>query len=114
MSGRVLLNRRMALETIQSVPDGAGGFIETPQVLGYIWVNIDAKLGRVSAEDGVTLTSVPLKVTARSAPINSPQRLRPGQVLVESTRRFRILSVAEAGDDGKYLTCVAREEEVPL
>ncbi len=46
----------------------------------------------------------------RAAPIGAPSRPRPDQRFREGARIFRIHSVTERDDQGRYLTCFATEE----
>ena len=106
------LNRRVTLEAATRVPDGAGGFVETWQALGSLWVGIKSGRGRIRDRFGVEMTSAPYKITTRAAPFQSPSRPVAGQRMKDGARVFRLLSVADADGAGRYLTCVAQEEEV--
>ena len=69
-----------------------------------------AGTGRERAEEFLTVSSVPYRITVRAAPPGAMSRPRPEQRFREGSRIFRILAVAERGVDGRYLTCHAREE----
>ncbi len=104
------LTRPLVLEDPVTTLDGAGGFATSWQPLGTLWAAIRAGAGR--ARDGALgpTGAVRLTVTLRAAPPGSPRRPRPDQRLREGTRIFRILAVAEADAEGRYLTCTAEEE----
>lgn len=105
----VVLNRRLILEEAQSLPDGAGGFVQTWVALGALWVRISPGSGRETAENGATLSSVPYRIVVRAAPVGSPSRPRPDQRFRRGTQAYKILAVSEDAE-GRYLTCFAQEE----
>jgi head-tail adaptor len=104
------MNRRLALEGVLRVPDGAGGFDESWQVLGHVWAEVLPGTGRDAAGEEVTLASVAYRITTRAAPVGSPSRPKPEQRFRDGTRLFRILAVTERDADGRYLISFAREE----
>jgi head-tail adaptor len=104
------LNRRLVLEEVERVPDGAGGFAEIWVVRGVLWGHVKAGAGREAAADFVTLSTVPYRITVRAAPPGAPSRPKPDQRLREGARMFRILAVTEDEGAGTYLVCFAREE----
>ena len=113
MSARLpRLNRLMVLEAVDRAPDGAGGFVEVRRVLGRLWAELDPRSGRESGEEEAPLGPVTCRITVRGAPPSSPRRPRPGQILREGTRVFRLLAISEADAGARFLTCYAREEEV--
>lgn len=104
------LTRRLALEEPQRVPDGAGGFDETWVVLGHLWAEVTARTGRETAGQVGSVSVVPYRITVRGAPVGQAARPKAEQRFREGTRLFRILSVAEADPQGRYLVCMAEEE----
>jgi head-tail adaptor len=106
------LRRKLTLETLDRVPDGAGGFQTTWVFLGTLWAEVKAGTGRETEGEFLTLSTVPYRITVRSAPPGAPSRPKPDQRFREGNRVFRILAVADADVRGKYLTCFTREEEV--
>ena len=104
------LDRRLTLEEVQSVPDGSGGFIQTWVPLGDLWAQVRPGTGTERAEDFVTVSKTPYRITVRSAPFGAPSRPKPDQRFTEGTRTFRILAVSDRDDRGRYLTCFAEEE----
>lgn len=106
------LTRKLDLETLDRVPDGLGGFTETWTVLGSLWAEVRAGTGKESEEEFLTLSTVPYRITVRSAPLTALCRPRADQRFREGARVFRILAVADADAHGRYLTCHTREEEV--
>lgn len=111
MSGR-RLNRLLVLEEPVRIPDGAGGFLRNWAPLGEHWAEVSAGSGKARAGEFVTLASVPVKIVVRAAPQGSPRRPLPEQRFRDGSRIFRILAVAEADPEQRYLTCFAREEVV--
>lgn len=110
MSGAPVLSRRLVLETPQRAPDGAGGYVTTWAALGQLWAEVKAGTGRELADGLVTLSSVPLRITVRASPVGALSRPQPEQRFREGGRIFRILAVAEGDAQGRFLTCIAREE----
>ena len=104
------LNRRLVLEEVERVPDGAGGFAEVWAARGVLWGHVKAGAGREAAADFATLSTVPYRITVRAAPAGAPSRPKPDQRFREGARMFRILAVTEDGGAGSYLVCFAREE----
>ena len=106
----VRLNRRLVLEEAQTVPDGAGGFVETWVALGEVWAHVKAGTGRETAAEFVTLSTVPYRITVRAVPVGAPSRPKPEQRFRDGERVFRIQAVTEDEGAGTYLVCFAREE----
>ena len=104
------LSRRLVLEEAVRAPDGAGGFRDTWQARGVLWAQIQAGGGRQRLRDFTTISGVTSRIIVRAAPDGAPSRPRPDQRFREGARLFRILAVAETDEDGRYLTCFAREE----
>ncbi|MFD0979832.1 head-tail adaptor protein [Tropicimonas aquimaris] len=106
------LTRKLTLETLERTPDGAGGFEESWTVLGTLWAEVKAGTGKETEEEFLTLSSVPYRITVRSAAPGAPSRPKPDQRFREGARVFRILAVADADARGRFLSCFTREEEV--
>ena len=107
------LNRRLVLERVVQVADGAGGFSESWAVLGVVWAEVVAGSGRDVAGEEVTVSSVPYRITVRGAPVGAPSRPKAEQRLRDGTRLFRVIAVTERDASGQFLTCFAREEVLP-
>ncbi|MEM0977275.1 MAG: head-tail adaptor protein [Pseudomonadota bacterium] len=102
------LSRRLMLEAPNRQPDGAGGFTETWDELGYVWAEIDTiGAGVDGAPEGLGST-LRTRITVRAAPVGSSRRPRPDQRLRDGTRVFEIDAVTEA-DHALYLWVWARE-----
>ncbi|MCC5993406.1 MAG: head-tail adaptor protein [Rhodobacteraceae bacterium] len=110
MSGAPQLTRALVLESPVTLPDGAGGFVTGWQPLGTHWAAIRAGGGRERLATLGPLGEVRLRITLRAAPHGSDRRPRPDQRFREGVRIFRILAVAEADAQGRYLICTAQEE----
>ena len=104
------LNRRLVLEEVERVPDGAGGFAEVWVARGTLWGHVKAGAGREAAADFATLSTVAYRITVRAAPVGAQSRPKPDQRFREGARLFRILAVTEEEGAGIYLVCFAREE----
>jgi len=107
-----LLNRKLTLEAPYRTRDDSGGYITTWSILGVIWASIKAGTGREADMAGLSIATVPYKITVRAAPAGAPSRPVAGQRLRDGVRVFRVLAVSEIDDAARYLTCIAREEEV--
>ena len=105
----VHLGRRMKLEAAVKSSDGAGGYVESWEVLGYIWADVRLRSGR-ERSGGVSETDY--KIIVRASPMGAVSRPVPGQRFVEGLRRFLIEAVGDDDPKGKYLTCFVREELV--
>ena len=104
------LDRRLQLEEVRRISDGAGGYTESWVALGTLWADVKAGTGRDVAGVEVTLSSVPYRITVRGAPQGAPSRPRPDQRFRDGARVFRILAVTEEDRGGQFLTCFSREE----
>ncbi|MCC1493421.1 head-tail adaptor protein [Cognatishimia sp. F0-27] len=107
---RVVLNRRLALETRLRSSDGAGGFEETWSQLGELWAQVKPRSGRyANATDGA-LSVTGFRITVRAAPVGQTNRPEPGQRFRMGSRYFRIEAVTEHEPTGLYLQCQCEEE----
>lgn len=107
-----VLDRKLTLETAQTSPDGAGGFVTTWVPLGELWAELRPGTGGERREDFLKISRAPYKVTVRSAPEGAPSRPKPAQRFREGARIFSILAVSDRDDRGGYLTCFVEEEVV--
>lgn len=106
------LNRRLVLEAVERVPDGAGGFTETWVPRGALWAEVTARTGREKAGEAAPLSIMGYRIVVRGAPVGMSARPQPDQRFREGARVFVIRAVAERDPDGRYLTCFADEEVV--
>lgn len=106
-----LLNRKLVLEHAVQTADGAGGFSENWVALGVLWAEITAGAGSEKAGEFITVSSVPYRITVRSAPVGAQSRPKPDQRFRDGTRLFRIKAVTEMDAQAHYLTCFSYEEE---
>lgn len=104
------LTRALVLENPVTLADGAGGFSTNWLALGTLWADIRAGAGRERFAALGPAGEVRLRILVRAAPQGSDQRPRPDQRFREGARLFRILAVAEADAQGRYLICTAQEE----
>lgn len=106
------LNRKLLLEQASLTSDGAGGYTETWLPVGTLWASLVPSSAREADRVGMTLSSVPVRITVRAAPHGTASRPEIGQRFREGDRLFRIYAVTEADPKLRFLTCFAREEEV--
>jgi len=106
----VRLNRKLELQEALQIADGAGGFSKTWSPVGTLWAKMEPGSGSESADQLLTLSSVPYRITVRGAPDGAPSRPKPDQRFVEGSRVFRILAVTERDQEGRYLMCFTKEE----
>lgn len=104
------LNVALVLETPLRAPDGHGGFRLSWLAEGRLWAEMVAGTGSERIAEVGPKSQVSWRITIRAAPFGDPRRPRPEQRLRLGDRVFQIQSVAEAGRDGRYLTCLAQEE----
>ncbi|MEO1238572.1 MAG: head-tail adaptor protein [Pseudomonadota bacterium] len=104
------LNRRFRLEAANVAPDGAGGFVETWEVLGEIWGELKGASGRDVDIDTGAMSQGRFRITVRAASQGALERPLPGQRLREGNRVFPILAVIDTDTRGRWLTCIVREE----
>ncbi|RBI87684.1 head-tail adaptor protein [Rhodosalinus halophilus] len=107
------LNRALVLEAPVEAPDGAGGVTEGWVALGTLWAAVAPRQARESSGAAQALATTAHRITVRAAPPGCEARPRPGQRFREGARVWRILAVAEADPEGRYLTCFAEEELAP-
>lgn len=110
---RVILNRPLSLEVFEKVADGAGGYGGNWSVLGTLWAQVLPAGGGASSHAGVQVRAQRLAITVRGAPVGAQSRPVVGQRFREGERVYRIETVAERDAQGKFLTCMAREETAP-
>ena len=108
----VQLNRRLTLEKLDRVPDGAGGFSEIWMPLGTVWADVSVRSGRTSAGEAAEMSVVTSKIVVRGAPEGSSMRPAAGQRFREGSRVYVIDAVAEKDAGARYLVCYAAEERV--
>lgn len=106
----VRLDRRLQLEALQSLADGAGGYSRDWVSVGTLWGEVRPGAGREAAATEVYVASVTYRITVRAAPVGSTARPSPDQRLRDGSRLFTILAVSERDEQGHYLTCITREE----
>jgi len=111
MSGPVL-NRKLKLEAPYRTRDVSGGYETSWQVMGSLWARIKSGTGNEAELAGLSISTIPYKITVRGAPVGAPSRPVAGQRLRDGERVFRVLAVTEEDSRACYLTCFAREEEV--
>ena len=106
------LSRRLVLEALTRVADGAGGFTATWVAQGTLWADLRPANGRDALGEEVVLASVNCKITVRGAAQGAPSRPVAGQRFRDGGRVFAILAVTEADPAGRHLICFAREEHL--
>ena len=104
------LGRRLTLEAMSQMPDGAGGYATVWQPLGVVWAEVMAGSGREAGGVETVFAATAYRITVRGAPDGAPARPLPGQRFRDATRVFAITAVTERDGRGHYLTCFATEE----
>ncbi len=104
------LNHRMLLEMPQRLPDGAGGFTQSWQVLGEIWAELGTQTGREVTTGTTSLSRVTQRIVLRAAPEGSSMRPQAGQRLRAGGQVFPILSVTAYDTAARYLVCTTYQE----
>lgn len=108
--GAPKLNRKLALQSPQRMPDGAGGWSVTWATLGHLWGEVRSSRGGTLTVATLDVARVPLTITVRAAPVGDDRRPRPDQRLIDGPRVYRIVAVRDADADARYLLCIAEEE----
>ena len=104
------LNRQLVLEARAQVLDGSGGFSEVWSPLGTHWAEVTARVGSERSESGTPVSQVSYRVVVRAAPVGALSRPAADQRFREGPRVLKIVAVAEADADGRYLACTCVEE----
>lgn len=107
---RLHLGRRLVLEAMSRVPDGAGGYAVVWGPLGTVWAEVVAGAGREAGGVETVLAATAYRITVRGVPVGSGARPEPGQRFRDASRIFAITAVTERDGRGQYLTCFATEE----
>lgn len=107
---KLRLTRQLALEAPTRSADGAGGFVESWELLGTLWADIQPRSGRETSGTAGPISKVGYKIIVRAAPVRSAQRPKPEQRFREGTRVFRITAVTEHDPEGRFLVAYAEEE----
>lgn len=103
------LSRKLELEDLTRVDDGAGGFVGNWVALGTVWGAVDPLSGRLERGDGASRTRTAYKISVRAVPTASSGRPRAGQRFREGARIYNIRAVLQSSD-ARYLTCICDEE----
>jgi len=105
-----LLNRCLVLEAPVSMPDGAGGLVESWAELGTLWAEVSPRSGREALGETGPVAINAFRIIVRGAPLGASSRPVPGQRFRQGLRVFRVLAVTELDPGGMYLICETREE----
>ncbi|MFW2587555.1 phage head closure protein [Sagittula sp. SSi028] len=107
------LDQRLVLETVEPVPDGAGGCVETWQALGTLWAEVSPRTGRQASGAAGAVARNGYFVWVRGAADDSTARPRIGQRFLWAGRRLSIEAVSDEPPRGMYLKCACTEEVAP-
>jgi head-tail adaptor len=105
--------RRLVLETAERVADGSGGYAEDWVPLGVVWADVRPRGGREDLVAGRPRPRVKYRILVRAAPVGATSRPRPQQRFRDGARVFRILTVTESDQWGRFLEVVAEEGLLP-
>ncbi|MFO1139531.1 MAG: head-tail adaptor protein [Paracoccus sp. (in: a-proteobacteria)] len=106
----------LIIESPVREPDGMGGFRLAWQDIGQIWAEMRSGAGGERLAEVGAQSVVNWRITVRAALAGDPRRPRPEQRLRmgegPAARRFRIEAVSEVDRQGRWLTCIAKEESL--
>lgn len=105
------LSRKLELETLSRVSDGAGGYTGNWAALGTHWGAVEPLSGRLERGEGVARARTAYRITVRAVPPASSARPKAGQRFREGTRVYDIRAVLQSGD-ARFLSCIVDEELV--
>ncbi len=94
----------LVLETVSTIPDGAGGYTEAWAEAGTIFARIEPLAARSRYGADQTLEKVTNRVTLRHR-----DDLRSGMRLRRLERLFDIVTVHDPDETGRYLVCAVTE-----
>jgi SPP1 family predicted phage head-tail adaptor len=98
------LSRRLTLEEPVETPDGAGGVVRSFAAVAVLWASVAPVSARGSVEASHLAAGVTHRIVIRTGPqLSTRHRLREG------TRIFRIVSLRDADDSGRFLEIHAEE-----
>ena len=98
------LRTRLVLQTVTAVPDGLGGFAESWGDVATVFARIEPVAADSRFGAGQTLETVTHRVTLRRcAGVAADMRF------AGDGRVFRILTVHDPDESGRYLLCRTRE-----
>ena len=100
----------LILEQPERVSDGMGGHQLYWRPVARVWAEMRSGSGRERGGEVGPVSVTSWKITLRGARTDDPRRPRPEQRLRMADRIFLIDAVAEDGADGRWLTCLAHEE----
>ena len=106
----------LIIESPVREPDGMGGFRLAWQDIGQIWAEMRSGAGGERLAEVGAQSVVNWRITVRASLAGDPRRPRPEQRLRmgegPAARRFRIEAVSEVDRQGRWLTCIAKEESL--
>ncbi|MEM7619807.1 MAG: phage head closure protein [Pseudomonadota bacterium] len=100
------LRRRLDIEQLNRVSDGAGGYATSWVNVDTVWAKVEPKIGRerLIAEQVSSRTNYDIVIRYRSD-ITAEMRFRDG------TQVFHILSFFDENDQKSYLKCICEERK---
>lgn len=87
----------MTLQRVILETDDSGGWIETWNSLGTLWVTILSISPREAVMDGVHYSSNRARFKVRNAPHGDSRRVMPSDRLLSGSTLWRVLSATEDG-----------------
>ena len=120
MTAQAQTARRLTVPLVIETPireaDGMGGFRLVWRDIGRIWAEMRSGAGGERFAEVGARSVVSWRITVRAALAGDPRRPRPEQRLRmgegPAARRFRIEAVSEVDRQGRWLTCIAKEESL--
>lgn len=99
------LTSELALEAMQPLPDGMGGYAETWSEIAMVWGRIEPVSSTQKDFGARPQPEVTHRILMRfREDISTDKRLR------KAGRIFALRSVHDPDESGRYLICLAREE----
>jgi SPP1 family predicted phage head-tail adaptor len=99
------LRFRLELQEETETPDGAGGFTTAWVSRRYAWAELMPLSAARIERAGSALAEVTHEIRIRRQ-----EGVRPGMRFVLGIRRFRIETIRDPDETGRFLLCLAKEE----
>ncbi|MEL6373423.1 MAG: phage head closure protein [Pseudomonadota bacterium] len=101
------LRHRVAIEHVVRTGDGAGGAQERWAVLGLVWASVEPTRGDEELRADALSGDVSHVVTIRYR-----DDVLPAMRFTFDGRELEILSAFDAGERGRWLRCLCREQDL--
>jgi SPP1 family predicted phage head-tail adaptor len=99
------LRFRLELQEETETPDGAGGFATAWMARRFVWAEVQPLAATRIERAGNVLAELTHEIRIRRH-----DGVRPGMRFAIAARRFRIETVRDPDETGRFLLCLAKEE----